>query len=964
MVVSTETSSQPVSGTVTDGSGKTASTSVTVKLDKTAPAITIASPADGSLVPVAAQTISGTLVEALSGTASVTCNGLPAAVTAANFTCPVTLTTGSNSIAIVATDVAGNPGNGTLTLILSTAPKIILTAPANLSYLNLSPTTVSGTVNDPTAVVTINSVAATVANGQFSVQVPLAEGPNILTASATAASGTGTASIQVTLDTTPPHVTVTSPPDDFVTAETSITVAGSINDIVVGTVNSQQASVTVNGVAAQVSNRTFLAANIPLSVGTNSIQVVGKDRVGLQATATITVTRQAVTNPLIRLISGNNQSGIIGSVLGGAPLVVSVTDPQGAPLSGKPVIFKVTQNNGMVSAGGAPAASLVATTNAQGRAQVQWTLGMRAGAGGNAVEAYSVGYDGTALFTATGSQGPVGKIVIDTGNEQVGEILKPLPKPLIAVVVDSGNNRLAGVPVIFTVKQGGGNFAGQPTIQVTSDSDGRVSANLTLGFQEGNANHLVEANFPANQGYPAGFRASGRAGGNPTNTTISGVVLDNSNVPIPGVKIQAVLTNVVNSTPSSVPTVPAVLTNAQGQFTIPQAPVGFVKLLVDGSTAQRPGSYPSLDYDIVTVAGQQNTVGQPIFLLPLNTVNQKCVTATTGGGTITMPEAPGFSLTFAPGQVTFPGGSKQGCVSVTAVHGDKVPMVPGFGQQPRFIVTIQPAGAVFNPPAAIALPNVDGLKAREITEMYSFDHDIGSFVAIGTGIVSDDGQVIRSSPGVGVLKAGWHCGGDPQARGTAADCQDCYWCDGATTESARCVPDPAKVGTACTSPDQCHLGLCGATAGGTPVPGACNIVAPKCTDDGDICTDTVCQNGNCSNPRKSAAEISMLNSQPAQASVCVSRACRAGFVPSASQCGPGGWRGKVIPECLNSWLGPAIQQLIQFYGATCPASVRNAAVPICFTPACSAHTAVMALATEATTRKRLDVTKSYWTMES
>ena len=78
-------------------------------------------------------------------------------------------------------------------------------------------------------------------------------------------------------------------------------------------------------------------------------------------------------------------------------------------------------------------------------------------------------------------------------------------------------------------------------------------------------------------------------------------------------------------------------------------------------------------------------------------------------------------------------GSKTGCVSVTVVHGDKVPMVPGFGQQPRFIVTIQPAGAHFNPPAAITLPNVDGLKPREVTEMYSFDHDIGSFVAIGTG---------------------------------------------------------------------------------------------------------------------------------------------------------------------------------------------------------------------------------------
>jgi hypothetical protein len=183
----------------------------------------------------------------------------------------------------------------------------------------------------------------------------------------------------------------------------------------------------------------------------------------------------------------------------------------------------------------------------------------------------------------------------------------------------------------------------------------------------------------------------------------------------------------------------------------------------------------------VTVAGQVNTVGQPIFLLPINGANSVCVTDTTGGGTLTMPDAPGFSLTFGPGQVTFPGGSKTGCVSVTVVHADKVPMAPGFGQQPRFIVTIQPSGALFNPPAPITLPNVDGLKPREVTEMYSFDHDIGSFVAIWTGIVSEDGQVIRSGPGVGVLKSGWHCGGNPSVAGTAS-CASC------PTNGPSCAP--------------------------------------------------------------------------------------------------------------------------------------------------------------------------------
>ena len=811
ITVNVETDEQPLTGLAVDNAGNTATALVTVKLDKTPPAFNITSLTNGVKVFTSPLAITGTITETLSGVASFTCNGAPATITGDNFTCNVTLTPGSNSIILRATDIAGNSNElAPVDVVFTPVPKVIFTSPANLSYLNLSPTTVTGTVDDPTATLTINSIATPVANGQFSVMLPLAEGPNIVTATATSAAGAvGTTSMEVTLDTTPPHVTITTPADKFVTTEAAISVVGNVNDLVVGTVNDQQAQVTVGGLAAQVANRTFLAPNVPLQIGPNVIQAVARDRVGNSATTQIIITREEVTRAQIRPVSGNNQSAVIGTAVP-APLVVALTDENGNPVSNKPVIFKVTQDDGTLSTGGNFAASAIAMTDPQGLAQVQWKLGMRAGAGANSVEAYSVGFAGTAIFAATGTLGPAGKIVIDTGNNQLGEVNKSLPKPLIAVVVDKGNNRLGGVPVTFTVKEGGGSFGGQSSFTVITDSDGRVAATLTLGLQEGNANNLVEANFPANESFPASFTASGRAPGDAAKTTISGVVLDNSNVPIPGVTIRAVLTQVLNANLNIVQSVAAVQTDQQGQFTIQQAPVGIVKLLVDGSTAQRPGTYPHLDYDMVTVAGLNNTLGMPIFLLPLNPANQLCVTATTGGGTLTVPEAPGFSLTFGPGQVTFPGGSKTGCVSVTVVHGDKVPMSPGFGQQPRFIVTIQPAGAIFNPPARITLPNVDGLAPRAITEMYSFDHDIGSFVAIGTGTVSDDGQVISSNPGIGVLKAGWHCGGNPNPTGTAACCPECQICQG-----NQCITNNALAGQPCSDEgtpactiDKCTNGTC------------------------------------------------------------------------------------------------------------------------------------------------------------
>src|SRR5439155_20129454 len=126
--------------------------------------------------------------------------------------------------------------------------------------------------------------------------------------------------------------------------------------------------------------------------------------------------------------------------------------------------------------------------------------------------------------------------------------------------VDRSNNRLANVPVTFTVKLGGGSFGGQPSFTVNTDSDGRVAATLTLGSQEGNANNLIEAILPSNAGFPAAFTASGRAPGDPARTTISGVVLDNSNVPIPGVTVRAVLTDELHSNLAIVQSVPSVQT--------------------------------------------------------------------------------------------------------------------------------------------------------------------------------------------------------------------------------------------------------------------------------------------------------------------------------------------------------------------------------------------------------------------
>jgi len=655
---------------------------------------------------------------------------------------------------------------------------ITISTPTVGGYLNISPTLVRGTVSDPNAAVVINGISAQVANGQFSASVPLLEGTNTLTAVAYNTNGsTGTGSRIITLDTTPPRVTIDTPGNATTTTAASVNVTGIVNDLVVGTVNPLQATVTVNGIAATVTNRTYLAQSVALAMGANTLTARARDRAGNFATTSVTITRVAVTQPSLQIVSGNNLSGSIRSLLA-APLVVQAVDGSGHPITNRPVVFRVINGDGTLTPVGAPGIpSIAVNTNSQGQAQVRCILGSRAGAGNNQIEASASGVVNTVVFTESATTTAAAKILIDSGNNQNGVVGQALPLPFIAIVTDAGNNRLADVPVVFTVKNGGGTINGLGSLSTTSDSDGRVQAILTTGPFEGVNNNVVEANFAGNTGQPATFASTGQIPGPAAQTQITGVVLDNSNLPIPGVSMRVFQVN--NGTTGNIPqqVVATVRTDAHGYFNIQPAPVGVFKLMADGSTASRPGPFPTLEYDIVTVSGRNNNVGLPIFLPQLSAASQLCVSPTTGG-TLTIPQAPGFALTIAPGSATFPGGSRTGCVSVTPVNMDKVPMVPGFGQQPRFIVTIQPVGTTFNPPAAITIPNVDGLAPRAVTELYSYDHDLASFVAIGTGRVSADGSVIASDPGVGVIKAGWHCGGDPNQSGTAGTCPICQTCQG------------------------------------------------------------------------------------------------------------------------------------------------------------------------------------------
>jgi Big-like domain-containing protein/glucodextranase-like protein/carboxypeptidase family protein len=801
VIVSTDGTSQQITGTVTDTAGNRATaTSPPINLDKTPPTLSITSPTDGSVFSTPQLTVSGAVNDALSGTSGVTCNGVAAIISANAFSCEITLNPGVNPISVQATDAAGNQGSASITTTFVFGPKVTITVPTPLALFSSNPITVSGTIDDPNATVSVNGVAGTINGNEFTINgVPLREAKNLLTVTAVNTSGgVGSDTVTVYLDTTPPSVHIDTPTDGAIVTSQTVTVTGMVNDLVNGTVNQGQVTVSVNGAQGTVSNRSFQASNVLLVPGDNLITATAKDIAGNTNQHQIHVRLQAVVNQQkIMVLSGDGQTAPIGTLLP-QPLVVQVVDSLGVPIPNRTLDFSVERSDGILLANPQQGRQITLQTDPSGQASVQLQLGTRVGVGNNVVSVASPGFVGEVMFSETSTVGSPATIHVVSGDMQKGQGGLTLPEPLQVIVTDSGGNPVPGVQVTYTVNKGGGSLEGNQTVAKTTDNDGKAAAVLTLALAEGINNNVVTADFAGDTNAAAGFTSSGVAGGIVTNTTVSGIVLDNANVPIP------------NATASIKDTNFSARTDAQGQFTIKNAPVGNIVLYVDGSTSSRPETFPTLSFQMATVSGIDNTLGGPIFLPALDTSNSQVV----GGNQdvmLTMTGVPGVKYTVFANSVTFPDGTHIGRVTLSQVHADKVPMVPPNGSAPTLVATLQPAGVKFDPPIRMELPNTDGLAPGTVVELFSFHHDVEQFVTEGTARVSQDGSVVVSDPGFGLTVSGWHGSGPP-------------------------VPPPPTCGSGCNNGNACQTGTCVGNnkcqftnkPNGTPCQGGCGCTFGNC----------------------------------------------------------------------------------------------------------------------------------------
>ncbi|MCA9513553.1 MAG: carboxypeptidase regulatory-like domain-containing protein [Myxococcales bacterium] len=605
--------------------------------------------------------------------------------------------------------------------------------------------------------------------GELASDYPLVHGRTsfVLTAR-DVADNVGTASITVVVDDSPPRVTIHAPLDGAVVDAATVDVTGVAQDLVVGTVSSADLVVTVNGAVAAVADGRFVARGVPLAPGPNAIEAVVTDPVGLEARDAVTVTRVDPGAVRLAIVSGDGQLAVAGDEAA-EPLVVRVTDGDGAPLASRDVVFAVTDNDAHLFGAdavriGPTARTLLARTDEGGLAAAGVRLGTRAGAAVNRVSASTAGAR-PVHFHLDGEPAPASEVHVRDGQNQTGSPLVPLPMPLAVRVTDGLGNPVAGETVHYEVIRGDGTLAGGAATDATSDADGLARVAFVPGPTEGWAAHAVRAWVDGvldGGGTEAGavFQASAFATGPVLLTSLRGRVLDEAERPVAGARV-----TIAGYREGS----GGVLTDERGGFLIEGAPPGYVHVVVDASevTPAPPGvGYPSMGFDLHLVQGVANAMDRPVYLVAL-----RAPTWVDGltDAVLTLPEMPGFELRVPRGTtVTFPDGAHEGWLSLTQVHFDQAPMQPSDGLQSRVLVTIQPTGTTFDPPAPFVMPNADGYAPGQKIDLYSYDHDLEAFVQIGTGSVSADGTRVASDPGVGVVKAGWHCGNRPGGTGGSA----------------------------------------------------------------------------------------------------------------------------------------------------------------------------------------------------
>ncbi|MBN1541136.1 Ig-like domain-containing protein [candidate division KSB1 bacterium] len=182
-------------------------------------------------------------------------------------------------------------------------------------------------------------------------------------------------------------------------------------------------------------------------------------------------------------ISGDGQSGTAGTILA-APIVVRTLYPDGTPAANTDVTFRILSGGGNLA--GSDSAHV--QSDAQGLAQVAWTLGTRSG--WQSLEAQAG--TSTCEFNAEAMPDTPHRLTAKSGQLTSYEPGREFAEPFAARLADRHDNPIPGYPLLFSV-EGGGNLRGQTTRTFHTDSLGRAQVYWMTGPYRGPEQMLTVA---------------------------------------------------------------------------------------------------------------------------------------------------------------------------------------------------------------------------------------------------------------------------------------------------------------------------------------------------------------------------------------------------------------------------------------------------------------------------------------
>ncbi len=328
--------------TARDGAGNSSTDAITIIVpDTIPPSVAITNPTtDPNYATTTAQlSISGTASDNV-GVASVSWTddrgGTGTCAGTANWSASgIQLQVGANVISVTASDAAGNTSTSNLTVTFTdvTPPVLSITVPVSAAVYatTCAKLNIGGTASDDSSVALVmwsndrngSGVCAGTANWSAS-NIQLQPGQDVITVTAEDGSGNVTTqTLTVTfIDITPPTVTISAPTGNasYTTTAATVRLSGSATDDVGVTLVTWSTDRGNTGTCTGTS--AWNTADIPITVGQNTITITASDASGNTGAAALTVIVPDTVPPTVAITLPTGNATYATSV---SPLVLSGT---------------------------------------------------------------------------------------------------------------------------------------------------------------------------------------------------------------------------------------------------------------------------------------------------------------------------------------------------------------------------------------------------------------------------------------------------------------------------------------------------------------------------------------------------------------------------------------------------------------------------------------------------------------